>query len=135
MRQTQRSPEGPRRLHSSSPPPCSLICLNVTVFSAQSPAWFKFYVLSPWSVRRGSAGQRPPPTFFPLLALLGADVKATTKDGDTVFTCIIFLLGETVGGDKEEAQLINRFCFQVTQLLLAHGADPSVSPCCCWCCS
>ncbi|XP_068832310.1 ankyrin repeat and SOCS box protein 6 isoform X2 [Capricornis sumatraensis] len=58
----------------------------------------------------------------------GADVKATTKDGDTVFTCIIFLLGETVGGDKEEAQLINRFCFQVTQLLLAHGADPSECP-------
>ena len=83
---------------------------------------------SPWPVRRGSAGRRPPPTFFPLLALLGADVKATTKDGDTVFTCIIFLLGETVGGDKEEAQLINRFCFQVTQLLLAHGADPSECP-------
>ncbi|XP_065735203.1 ankyrin repeat and SOCS box protein 6 isoform X2 [Phocoena phocoena] len=58
----------------------------------------------------------------------GADVKATTKDGDTVFTCIIFLLGETVGGDKAEAQLINRFCFQVTQLLLAHGADPSECP-------
>lgn len=65
---------------------------------------------------------------FSLLVLLGADVKATTKDGDTVFTCIIFLLGETVGGDKEEAQLINRFCFQVTQLLLAHGADPSECP-------
>ncbi|XP_019650817.1 ankyrin repeat and SOCS box protein 6 isoform X2 [Ailuropoda melanoleuca] len=58
----------------------------------------------------------------------GADVKATTKDGDTVFTCIIFLLGETVGGDKEEARMISRFCFQVTQLLLAHGADPSECP-------
>lgn len=58
----------------------------------------------------------------------GADVKATTKDGDTVFTCIIFLLGETVCGDKEEAPMINRFCFQVTQLLLAHGADPSECP-------
>lgn len=55
-------------------------------------------------------------------------MKSTTKDGDTVFTCIIFLLGETVGGDKEEAQMINRFCFQVTQLLLAHGADPSECP-------
>jgi ankyrin repeat/SOCS box protein 6 len=62
------------------------------------------------------------------MSLPGADVKATTKDGDTVFTCIIFLLGETVGGDKEEAQMINRFCFQVTQLLLAHGADPSECP-------
>ncbi|XP_028918455.1 ankyrin repeat and SOCS box protein 6 [Ornithorhynchus anatinus] len=58
----------------------------------------------------------------------GADVKAATKDGDTVFTCIIFLLGETVGGDKEEARMINRFCFRVTQLLLAHGADPSECP-------
>ncbi|XP_039362188.1 ankyrin repeat and SOCS box protein 6 isoform X3 [Mauremys reevesii] len=58
----------------------------------------------------------------------GADVKATTKDGDTVFTCIIFLLGETVGGDKEEARVINRFCFRVTQLLMAHGADPSECP-------
>ncbi|XP_042537133.1 ankyrin repeat and SOCS box protein 6 [Dipodomys spectabilis] len=58
----------------------------------------------------------------------GADVKATTKDGDTVFTCIIFLLGETVGGDKDEVGLINRFCLQVTQLLLAHGADPSECP-------
>lgn len=27
-------------------PPCSLVCLNVTVFSAQSAAWFKFYVLT-----------------------------------------------------------------------------------------
>ncbi|TFK08368.1 protein FAM208B [Platysternon megacephalum] len=58
----------------------------------------------------------------------GADVKATTKDGDTVFTCIIFLLGETVGGDKEEGRMINRFCFRVTQLLMAHGADPSECP-------
>lgn len=58
----------------------------------------------------------------------GADVKATTKDGDTVFTCIIFLLGETVGGDEEEARMINRFCFRVAQLLLAHGADPSECP-------
>ncbi|XP_060107089.1 ankyrin repeat and SOCS box protein 6 [Heteronotia binoei] len=58
----------------------------------------------------------------------GADVKATTKDGDTVFTFIIFLLGEMVGGDKEEAQKISRFCFQVTRLLMAHGADPSECP-------
>ncbi|XP_049630009.1 ankyrin repeat and SOCS box protein 6 [Suncus etruscus] len=58
----------------------------------------------------------------------GADVKAITKDGDTVFTCIIFLLGETVGGDQEEARLVSRFCFQVTRLLLAHGADPSACP-------
>ncbi|XP_053551941.1 ankyrin repeat and SOCS box protein 6 isoform X2 [Bombina bombina] len=58
----------------------------------------------------------------------GADVKATTKDYDTVFSCIIFLLGETVGSDEEEAKLINSFCFRVSQLLIVHGADPSECP-------
>ncbi|XP_009475225.1 PREDICTED: ankyrin repeat and SOCS box protein 6 isoform X2 [Nipponia nippon] len=58
----------------------------------------------------------------------GADVRATTKDGDTVFTYIIFLLGEMVCSNAEEAQVINRFCFRVTQLLLAHGANPSGCP-------
>lgn len=58
----------------------------------------------------------------------GADVNAKTKDGDTVFTFVILLLGETVGGDKEEAKMINRFCFQVTRLLMAHGANPSMCP-------
>ncbi|XP_010144244.1 PREDICTED: ankyrin repeat and SOCS box protein 6 isoform X2 [Buceros rhinoceros silvestris] len=58
----------------------------------------------------------------------GADVRATTKDGDTVFTSVIFLLGEMVCSDSEEAQVINRFCFRVTQLLLAHGANPSECP-------
>ncbi|XP_077334565.1 ankyrin repeat and SOCS box protein 6 isoform X2 [Lithobates pipiens] len=58
----------------------------------------------------------------------GADVKATTKDCDTVFSSIIFLLGETVGSDKEEAKLINTFCFRVSRLLMAHGADPSDCP-------
>ncbi|NXK44454.1 ASB6 protein, partial [Chauna torquata] len=58
----------------------------------------------------------------------GADVRATTKDGDTVFTYIIFLLGEMVCSNAEEAQVTNRFCFRVTQLLLAHGANPSECP-------
>ncbi|XP_009571766.1 PREDICTED: ankyrin repeat and SOCS box protein 6 isoform X2 [Fulmarus glacialis] len=58
----------------------------------------------------------------------GADVRATTKDGDTVFTYVIFLLGEMVCSNTEEAQVINRFCFRVTQLLLAHGANPSECP-------
>lgn len=63
--------------------------------------------------------------FFPFA---GADVKATTKDCDTVFSSIIFLLGETVGSDKEEAKLINTFCFRVSRLLMCHGADPSDCP-------
>ncbi|NXL95023.1 ASB6 protein, partial [Alectura lathami] len=53
----------------------------------------------------------------------GADVTATTKDGDTVFTYIISLLGQ-----EEAAQAQNRFCFRVTQLLVAHGANPSECP-------
>ncbi|XP_025905404.1 ankyrin repeat and SOCS box protein 6 [Nothoprocta perdicaria] len=63
-----------------------------------------------------------------LLLQGGADVRATTKDGDTVFTYIIFLLGEMVCSSAEEAQVISRFCLRVTQLLLAHGADPSECP-------
>ncbi|XP_044309120.1 ankyrin repeat and SOCS box protein 6 [Varanus komodoensis] len=58
----------------------------------------------------------------------GADARASTKDGDTAFSFIIFLLGETVGGDPEEAKMIHHFCFQVTRLLMAHGADPSECP-------
>lgn len=57
----------------------------------------------------------------------GADVKATTKDFDTVFSSIIFLLGE-IGSDNEEAKLINHFCFRTSQLLIAHGANPSDCP-------
>lgn len=41
----------------------------------------------------------------------GVDVKVIIKDGDIVFICIIFLFGEIVGGDKEEVQMINCFCF------------------------
>ncbi|CAI5795114.1 repeat and SOCS box 6 [Podarcis lilfordi] len=55
----------------------------------------------------------------------GANVKATTKDGDTIFSSIISLLWKTVGGDEEEAQTVNPFCFQVTQLpMMTHGANP-----------
>ncbi|XP_066466980.1 ankyrin repeat and SOCS box protein 6 [Tiliqua scincoides] len=52
----------------------------------------------------------------------GAFGGATTKDGDSVFAFVIFVLGEMVGGDKEEAKVINCFCFQVTRLLMAHSA-------------
>lgn len=58
----------------------------------------------------------------------GADVRATTKDGDTVFTSLIFLLGEGVCSSTEEARVTNGFCFRVAQLLLAHGANPSECP-------
>ncbi|NXU80974.1 ASB6 protein, partial [Oreotrochilus melanogaster] len=58
----------------------------------------------------------------------GADVRATTEDGDTVFTYVIFLLGEMMCSSTEEVQAINHFCFRVTQLLVAHGANPSECP-------
>lgn len=59
----------------------------------------------------------------------GADVRAATKDGDTVFTYVIYLLGEMpYSRTDEEAEDIERFCFRVTQLLLAHGANPSECP-------
>ncbi|NXI13110.1 ASB6 protein, partial [Irena cyanogastra] len=59
----------------------------------------------------------------------GADVRAATKDGDTVFTYVIYLLGEMAYSyTEEEAEDIERFCFHVTQLLLAHGANPSECP-------
>lgn len=59
----------------------------------------------------------------------GADVRAATKGGDTVFTYVIYLLGEMeYSYTEEEAKDIERFCFRVTQLLLAHGANPSECP-------
>lgn len=59
----------------------------------------------------------------------GADVRAATKDGDTVFTYVIYLLGEMAYSyTEEEAEDIERFCFRVTQLLVAHGANPSECP-------
>ncbi|NXC04888.1 ASB6 protein, partial [Orthonyx spaldingii] len=59
----------------------------------------------------------------------GADVRAATKDGDTVFSYIICLLGEMpYAYTDEEAEAIESFCFRVTQLLLAHGANPSECP-------
>ncbi|NP_001025859.2 ankyrin repeat and SOCS box protein 6 [Gallus gallus] len=58
----------------------------------------------------------------------GADARATTEDGDTVFTYIIFLLGDIVLASTEEAEVQNRFCIRVMQLLMAHGANPSECP-------
>uniref|UniRef100_A0A670JK43 SOCS box domain-containing protein n=1 Tax=Podarcis muralis TaxID=64176 RepID=A0A670JK43_PODMU len=77
-------------------------------------------------------GELPPPALNWLFLYCpcpsGANVKATTKDGDTIFSSIISLLWKTVGGDEEEAQTVNRFCFQVTQLLMTHRAKPSKCP-------
>lgn len=59
----------------------------------------------------------------------GADVRATTRNGDTVFTYVICLLEEMpYSYTEEEAEAIESFCFRVTRLLLAHGANPSECP-------
>ncbi|KAH0615437.1 hypothetical protein JD844_004657 [Phrynosoma platyrhinos] len=75
---------------------------------------------------------------------LGADINAADKHGKTALlhalassdgvqihtteNIRLLLEGETVEGDPEEVKMINRFCFQATQLLMAHGANPSECP-------
>ncbi|NWT17202.1 ASB6 protein, partial [Vireo altiloquus] len=59
----------------------------------------------------------------------GADFRAATKDGDTVFGYVIYLLGEMLDSPSDEdAEQIERFCFRVTQSMVAHGANPSECP-------
>ncbi|KAF2984724.1 hypothetical protein EK904_013652 [Melospiza melodia maxima] len=78
---------------------------------------------------RSDSGQIHNTDSIRLLLEGGADVTAATKDGDTVFTYVILLLGEMAYSyTEEEAEDIERFCFRVTQLLLAHGANPSQCP-------
>uniref|UniRef100_G1N0G3 Ankyrin repeat and SOCS box containing 6 n=1 Tax=Meleagris gallopavo TaxID=9103 RepID=G1N0G3_MELGA len=57
----------------------------------------------------------------------GADARATTENGDTVFTYIIFLLGDIDLASTEVAEVQNSFCIRVMQLLMAHGANPSAA--------
>ncbi|XP_031457554.1 ankyrin repeat and SOCS box protein 6 [Phasianus colchicus] len=63
-----------------------------------------------------------------LLLEQGADARATTENGDTVFTYIIFLLGDIDLASTELAEVQNSFCIRVMQLLMAHGANPSECP-------
>uniref|UniRef100_A0A8C3A7L8 Ankyrin repeat and SOCS box containing 6 n=1 Tax=Cyclopterus lumpus TaxID=8103 RepID=A0A8C3A7L8_CYCLU len=55
----------------------------------------------------------------------GADVKAATVDGDTVESSLVFLVKEALEANTEDAAEIGNFCVKTTQLLLAHGVDPS----------
>jgi len=59
--------------------------------------------------------------FFPT----GADVNAATVDGDTVESSLVFLVKEALEANTEDAAEIGHFCVKTTQLLLAHGVDPS----------
>lgn len=55
----------------------------------------------------------------------GADVRAATVDGETVESSLVFLVKESLDATVEDAAQIGSFCLKTTQLLLAHGVDPS----------
>ncbi|XP_038560371.1 ankyrin repeat and SOCS box protein 6 [Micropterus salmoides] len=60
-----------------------------------------------------------------LLLEKGADVNAATVDGETVESSLVFLVKEALEANVEDAAEIGNFCLKTTQLLLAHGVDPS----------
>lgn len=60
-----------------------------------------------------------------LLLQRGADVNAATVDGETVESAVVFLIKEALDANAEDAAEIGNFCLKTTQLLLAHGVDPS----------
>ncbi|XP_029366760.1 ankyrin repeat and SOCS box protein 6 [Echeneis naucrates] len=60
-----------------------------------------------------------------LLLQRGADVNAATVDGETVESSLVFLVKEALEANAEDAAAIGDFCLKTTQLLLAHGVDPS----------
>lgn len=55
----------------------------------------------------------------------GADVHASTADGETVESSLVFLVKEALEASAEDAAEIGKFCLKTTRLLLAHGVDPS----------
>ncbi|XP_047449081.1 ankyrin repeat and SOCS box protein 6 isoform X2 [Mugil cephalus] len=60
-----------------------------------------------------------------LLLERGADINASTVDGETVESSLVFLVKEALQATAEEAAEIGTFCLKTTQLLLSHGVDPS----------
>lgn len=55
----------------------------------------------------------------------GADVNAATMDGETVVSSLVFLVKEALEANVDDAAEIGKFCLKTTQLLIAHGLDPS----------
>lgn len=55
----------------------------------------------------------------------GADVNASTVDGETVESSLVFLVKEALEASVEDAAEIGNFCLKTTRLLLARGMDPS----------
>ncbi|KAM6954458.1 ankyrin repeat and SOCS box protein 6 [Aplochiton taeniatus] len=60
-----------------------------------------------------------------LLLQRGAEVHAAMLDGETAVSSLVFLVKEALDSSPEDAAQIGHFSLTVTQLLLAHGADPS----------
>lgn len=60
-----------------------------------------------------------------LLLQRGADVNASTVDGETVESSLVFLVKEALEASEEDAAEIGNFCLKTTQLLLSYGVDPS----------
>ncbi|XP_034547534.1 ankyrin repeat and SOCS box protein 6 [Notolabrus celidotus] len=60
-----------------------------------------------------------------LLLERGADVNASTVDGETAKSSLVFLVKEALEASVEDAAEIGNFCLKATRLLLAHGVDPS----------
>uniref|UniRef100_A0A803TA79 SOCS box domain-containing protein n=1 Tax=Anolis carolinensis TaxID=28377 RepID=A0A803TA79_ANOCA len=58
----------------------------------------------------------------------GADPGARTREGDSAFSPLVLLLGESAGSSPQEAEATQGFCFRAAQLLTCHGADPSACP-------
>lgn len=56
----------------------------------------------------------------------GADVKACTIDGESVESALVFLVKEALDASVEDAAEIGNFCLKTTEMLLAHGLDPSL---------
>ncbi|XP_056143879.1 ankyrin repeat and SOCS box protein 6 isoform X2 [Lampris incognitus] len=61
-----------------------------------------------------------------LLLERGADIRATTIDGETAESSLVFLIQEALEANMEDAAEIGHFCLRATKLLLAHGINPSV---------
>ncbi|KAM8885210.1 ankyrin repeat and SOCS box protein 6 [Spinachia spinachia] len=60
-----------------------------------------------------------------LLLQRGSDVNASTVEGETVESSLVFLIKEALEANTEDAAEIGNFCLETTKLLLAHGVDPS----------
>ncbi|KAL0979472.1 hypothetical protein UPYG_G00185510 [Umbra pygmaea] len=63
-----------------------------------------------------------------LLLQRGADVHASTVDGETAVSSLVLLVKEALSASVEDAAEIGRFCLRATRLLLTHGSDPSSCP-------